>query len=64
MSKTYTVVGLWPDTDQRFCEPTDDANTPDEAQAEIAEKQPGLCIVAVFEGNLTPVDNQRTVTYT
>lgn len=54
-NKTYTVVGVLPDTDQRYCG-TVEAATPDSAEKKIRAKLPDLLIAALFEGDLTPVD--------
>jgi hypothetical protein len=54
-NKTYTVVGVLADTDQRYCT-TVEAATPDSAEKKIRAMQSELLIAAVFEGDLTPVD--------
>jgi hypothetical protein len=59
----FTVVGFWPDTNQRFaC--SYQASDAGMAEALCGKAHPGIAIVAVFEGDLTPVDQTPTVTYT
>ena len=43
----FLVIGLWPDTEQRFTE-TVKAEGPHEAEAKISAEHPGLLIAATF----------------
>jgi len=53
----YTVVGIHPDTDQRYCD-TVIASSPDDAEELIRSKFPEVLIAAVFEGDIAPVDTK------
>lgn len=55
--KTYTVVGIHPETDQRYCDSIE-AATPNAAEKKIRARLPEMLIAAVFEGDLTPVDTK------
>jgi hypothetical protein len=55
--KPYTVVGIYPDTDQRYCDVVD-AATPDSAENKVRARFPEMLIAAVFEGSITPVDTK------
>jgi hypothetical protein len=53
--KTYTLIGFYPDTKQRwasFCE----AKNPNEAERMMAEEYPCAVICGVIEGNHKCVD--------
>lgn len=54
---TYTVVGIYPETDERYLDFTI-APSPDAAEDAIRARIPELLIAAVFEGKLTPVDTK------
>lgn len=54
-NKTYTVVGILPDTDQRYCD-TIEAATPNSAEKKLRAMLPDILIAAVFEGLIIPMD--------
>jgi hypothetical protein len=59
----FTVVGFWPDTDERFADSVD-ADTPAEAEAKIGRSHPGVAIVAVLSGHVVVEDADVLVNYT
>ena len=52
----YTVVGIWTDSSQRFCD-WFHAQNPDEAESLCQARHPGLLICAVFSGTHEPVES-------
>jgi hypothetical protein len=52
--QTYTVVAVYPDNMQRFCEWVE-ADDPQDAEEMIEEKY-DVWVAGIFEGKLTPVD--------
>jgi len=56
----YTIVGFWPDSGQRFTESIEHDDSYLAEQAILAENL-GLTLVATFEGDLTPVDEQLLI---
>lgn len=58
--RTYTVVGYWPDTDQRFTAWLS-AATAAEAESQCIDENPGISVCAVFAGEHAAVDTDSCV---
>jgi len=58
--KKFTVVGFWPDTDQRFCDLVLATNA-STAEQKCLKNNPGLAICATFAKAIQPVDKQEYV---
>ena len=60
--KKFTVIGYWPDSQQRFCEfvPAADA---DSAEAECLGKNRSLAVCAVIDGQHEPRDTAEFVAF-
>ncbi len=58
--RAYTVVGYWPDTDQRFTARLS-ATTATEAESRCIEENPGVSVCAVFAGEHDAVDTDPYV---
>lgn len=53
-TKKYTVVGIYEDDGQRWCD-SFDAESPEDAEEQAEDAYPGVTIAGTFEGDLTPV---------
>ncbi|NLF98964.1 MAG: hypothetical protein GX565_02315 [Lentisphaerae bacterium] len=58
----FTVVGFYPDSEQRFCEFIEASSTV-AAEREIQKSYPGLAVCGVFRGKHTPVDRKDYVNF-
>ena len=61
-SNAYTVVGFYPETEQRFCEMLY-AMSPVAAEQKCLKKYPGVAVCATFDGRATPVDKEIYVIF-
>jgi hypothetical protein len=59
----FTVIGFWPDTDQRFATYVRAMNA-NEAEAKCARTHEGVTICGVLQGRHQCVDTKSHVTYT
>lgn len=57
---TFTVVGYWPDSDQRFCTWLT-AATASAAERQCLDEHPGISVCAVFDGKHAAVDTDPCV---
>ncbi len=60
VERAYTVAGYYRDNMQRYAT-TVQAVDPLQAEENVSSANPGLTVVATFEGSLTPADGQTYV---
>ena len=60
--KTFTVIGYWPDSEQRFCE---FVTAPDATSAETAclNKHPSLAVCGVVAGQHGTCETEQRVAF-